>query len=59
MWRALFAFAVLRLGLSPGAVWALSLSEWIALVDASGFSDVGFGRADLRNLIQLYPDKKS
>ena len=30
----MFAFAVLRLGLSPGAFWALSLMEWRALVAA-------------------------
>ena len=55
-WRALFAFAVLRLGLSPGDVWALSVGEWTALAAAGGGA-AGFDRADLETLLRQYPDE--
>ncbi|PQA87244.1 phage tail assembly chaperone [Hyphococcus luteus] len=31
----MFAFAVLRLGLSPADFWTLSAAEWRALLDAA------------------------
>ena len=56
-WRALFAFVVLRLGLSPGDVWALSVGEWTALAAAAGAGAAGFDRADLETLLRQYPDE--
>lgn len=54
-WRQWFRFAVVSLGLSPGAFWALTLAEWRFLSpDAPG----ALGREDLQKLIALYPDKK-
>ena len=58
-WRALFAFAVLRLGLSPGDVWALSVGEWVALAANAGAGAAGFDRADLETLLRQYPDEPS
>jgi hypothetical protein len=52
-WQAWFAFAVLRLGLRPADFWALSLSEWLALVRASqGGTVKALSRQDLEALLQ-------
>lgn len=61
-WRALFAFAVLRLGLAPGAVWALSVGEWTAIAEAAAAAGAGADGLDgaaLEHLLQQYPDETS
>lgn len=58
-WRALFAVAVLRLGIAPGDVWSLSAGEWSALAQAAGLGADALGAADLETLVQQYPDETS
>jgi len=58
-WRAFFTAAVLRFGLSPGDVWALSVGEWLALADAAGGGAAALTGAELTFLVQQYPDETS
>ncbi len=53
-WGALFAFAVLRLGLSPAAFWALSIVEWRALAKAGAPVPQAMNREGLMALIKQY-----
>jgi uncharacterized phage protein (TIGR02216 family) len=53
-WREMLSRAVF-LGLCPGDFWRLSVAEWRVLV---GLPQTGaLGRAELRELMQLYPDR--
>ncbi|MFC4724372.1 phage tail assembly chaperone [Glycocaulis abyssi] len=55
-WAACLSFAVLRLGLTPRAFWALSLAEWRALTrPVTGVSDLP-DPAALRALAARFPD---
>ncbi len=47
----MFLFAVLRLGLSPPAFWALSVSEWRALLEAAAPQSEAMTRDALMQLI--------
>ncbi len=53
-WRQWFAFAVVSLGLSPQAFWALTIAEWRWLAPDDS---AAMGRSSLETLIALYPDK--
>ncbi len=58
-WQAWLAFGVVRLGLSPSEFWALSLTEWLALVRAvSGAKATPITRSDLSALMAKFPDRK-
>lgn len=58
-WQAWLAFGVVRLGLSPSEFWALSLTEWLALVGAvSGPAATPISRSDLAALMAQFPDNK-
>lgn len=58
-WQAWFAFGVVRLGLSPSDFWALSLTEWLALVRAvSEPAASPISRSDLAALMAKFPDEK-
>lgn len=57
-WGERLSFAVLRLGLTPDAFWALTLAEWRALTRADpGASPMK--RRDLDALIAAHPDLTS
>ncbi|MHA7873491.1 MAG: phage tail assembly chaperone [Hyphococcus sp.] len=57
-WRAWFSLAVLRLGLSPAAFWALSVTEWRWLLAAwTGETGDVMDAAALHALLKTYPDK--
>lgn len=47
----MFVFAVLRLGLSPEAFWALAVCEWRALVEAAAPQNETMTRDALLDLI--------
>lgn len=53
-WAERLQFALLRFGLSPAQVWALSLAEWRAL---TAQAPTGLSRTELDTLIRLYPDE--
>lgn len=58
-WQAWLVFGVVRLGLSPSEFWALSLTEWLALVWAvSGPTATPISRSDLAALMAKFPDRK-
>jgi len=49
----------MRFGLSPAAFWALSLIEWLWLVDdVFGGAHEVMRKSSLQSLVQQYPDKK-
>ena len=51
-WRDWFAIAVLRFGLSPDQFWALSLEEWLVLLNAAHTqSDSAITRSTLNALL--------
>lgn len=52
-WAERFAFAVVRLGLTPEAFWALSLPEWRALTAAFA-PPAPMGRGDLDALLATH-----
>lgn len=55
-WAACLHFAVLRLGLTPHAFWAMSLAEWRALTQpVASVSDLP-DPAALRALAARFPD---
>ena len=55
-WRAWFALAVRRFGLSPEAFWTLTLAEWRALLRACA-GPRPLDRAGLAALMAAYPDE--
>lgn len=57
-WRAWLQLAVLRLGLSPSAFWALTLAEWRALTAAMPRSGDAMSRAELDRMRAAYPDDR-
>lgn len=56
-WRDWFAAGVLKMGLSPEAFWALTLSEWRALLEAGRPGAGGaMSRAELTALLAQHED---
>lgn len=53
-WRAILRFGVKVLGLSPCDIWAMSLPEWLALVEGDHISPPG--RDDVDALRAAFPD---
>ncbi len=47
-------YAVLRLGLSPDAFWAMSVADFLALMRTTQTTPMN--RADLGQLMNIYPD---
>jgi uncharacterized phage protein (TIGR02216 family) len=59
-WQAWLQLAVLRFGLSPPAFWALTLTEWRALLAAlAPGGGAALDRAGLERLRAAYPDERS
>ncbi|WP_428410010.1 phage tail assembly chaperone [Hyphococcus sp.] len=50
----MFVFAVLRLGLSPDAFWALPVAEWRALLEAAAPQNETMTRDALMQLINAH-----
>lgn len=58
-WRTWLRLAVLRFGLPPKDFWALSLSEWRALLaELQEGEGAALDRAGLEALRAAYPDEK-
>lgn len=53
-WRDWFVFAVTKLGLRPGDFWALSIEEWIWLLQAQ--SQDRLAKRELLKLKEKFPD---
>lgn len=51
------SIAVRHFGLSPDAFWALSVCDWMALLDA--LSTPPMRKADLDQLLAQFPDEPS
>lgn len=56
-WEQRLRQAVVDIGLSPTDFWALSISEWIALITSPAAPVLP--RDDLHTLMTLFPDNKT
>lgn len=54
-WGEMLRFAVLRLGMTPGTFWRLSLVEW-RMLTASADAEAPLSRAAFERLAALHPD---
>ncbi|GGZ45571.1 phage tail assembly chaperone [Asticcacaulis endophyticus] len=55
-WAGRLRQAVVDIGLKPADFWALSLSEWLALITPPAAPNLP--RDDLHTLMSLFPDNK-
>lgn len=55
-WAAILGFGLGRLRLPPTQFWALSLPELAALAGQAGAAPAVTGRAQLKALMQRFPD---
>ncbi|WP_019961415.1 phage tail assembly chaperone [Woodsholea maritima] len=56
-WRAVLRIGVKALGLSPAELWAMSLPEWLALVEAEPIAPPSV--ADMAALRAAFPDHQN